>query len=126
MNPAAPVTRTFMERAVYNRRALGAPSIGFVFYNVDQKGGMERQASQLAIRLAARGHRVVCVSTIEPRRYGERASELDGVSVHRVPVTRTPLFESAARALFARSGGVDVIYAAHYRCGLHAARIARR
>jgi glycosyltransferase involved in cell wall biosynthesis len=101
------------------------PSVGFVFYNVDQKGGMERQASQLATRLAARGHRVVCVSTIEPRRYGERALELDGVTVHRVPVTRTPLFESAARALFARSGGVDVVYAAHYRCGLHAARIVR-
>jgi glycosyltransferase involved in cell wall biosynthesis len=114
-----------MEASVYNRSALGAPSVGFVFYNVDQKGGMERQAGQLATRLAARGHRVVCVSTIAPRHYGERGLELPGVTVHRVPVTRTPVFESAARALFARSGGVDVIYAAHYRCGLHAGRIAR-
>src|SRR4051812_4015285 len=87
---------------------------------------MERQASQLAPRLAARGHRVVCVSTIERRRYGERPTELPGVTVHRVPVTRTPFFEAAARALLARAGGVDVLYAVHYRCGLHAVRIARR
>src|SRR5438067_877575 len=125
MKPAAPVTRIFIERAVYNRAVLGAPSVGFLFYNVDAKGGMERQASQLAPLLAARGHWVVCVSTIAPRRYGERSLELAGVTVHRVPVTRTPVFEEAARALFARSGGVDVIYAVHYRCGLHAARIAR-
>lgn len=124
MKPAAPVTRTFMERAVYNRRALDAPSVGFVFYNVDQKGGMERQASQLAARLAARGDRVVCVSTIAPGRYGSHEVDVPGVTVHRVPVTRTPLFEMAARALFARSGGVDVLFAAHYRCGLHAVRIA--
>jgi glycosyltransferase involved in cell wall biosynthesis len=115
-----------METRVYNRRALGAPSLGFVFYNVDQKGGMERQASQLASRLVARGHSVTAVSTIEPRRYGERADDPPGVLVHRVPVTRTPIFEEAARALFARSGGVDAIYAVHYRCGLHAARIAAR
>ena len=104
-------------------RHLGAaPSVGFVFYNVDAKGGMERQASQLAPRLVARGHRVVAVSTIERARYGERPTELQGVELHRIPVTRTPFFEAAARALFARAGGVDVIYAVHYRCGLHAAR----
>ncbi len=107
-------------------RHLGVtPSVGFVFYNVDAKGGMERQASQLAPRLVARGHRVVCVSTIERSRYGSHETDLPGVEVHRVPVTRTPFFEAAARALFARAGGVDVIYAVHYRCGLHAARIAR-
>ncbi len=103
---------------------MGAPSVGFLFYNVDAKGGMERQASQLAPRLAARGHRVVCVSTIAPSGYGTAALELPGVTVHRVPVTRTPVFETAARALFAAAGGVDVIYAVHYRCGLHAARVA--
>jgi glycosyltransferase involved in cell wall biosynthesis len=116
-----------MAGAVYNRHALRAPSVGFVFYNVFAPGGMERQAAQLATRLAARGHRVVCVSTIERSRYGEPApAELPGVELHRVPVTRTPIFETAARALFARAGGVDVLYAVHYRCGLHAARIARR
>ncbi|HZV01696.1 MAG TPA: glycosyltransferase [Planctomycetota bacterium] len=114
-----------MDERVYNPLALGAPSVGLVFYNVDSKGGMERQASQLAPRLARLGHRVVCVSTITPRRYGTNETRLEGVEVHRVPVTRTPFFEEAARALFARSGGVDVIYAVHYRCGLHAARIAR-
>jgi glycosyltransferase involved in cell wall biosynthesis len=115
-----------METRVYNRRALGAPSLGFVFYNVDLKGGMERQASQLASRLAARGHKVVAVSTVSPRHYGERSQDPPGVLVHRVPITRTPVFEEAARALFARSGGVDLLYAVHYRCGLHAARIAAR
>jgi glycosyltransferase involved in cell wall biosynthesis len=125
MKPAAPVTRTFIAGRVYNRRALAAPSIGFIFYNVDLKGGMERQASQLAPLLASRGHRVVVVSTITPGRYGSVETTLPGVEVHRVPVTRTPFFEAAARALFARSGGVDAIFAAHYRCGLHAARVAR-
>jgi glycosyltransferase involved in cell wall biosynthesis len=126
MNPATPVTRTFIETRVYNRRALRAPSLGFVFYNVDLKGGMECQALQLAARMVARGHPVVAVSTIEPNRYPHRLVYPPGVLVHRVPTTRTPVFEEIARALFARSGGVDVIYAVHYRCGLHAARIAAR
>lgn len=100
-------------------------SLGFVFYNVDlDTGGMWRQARQLACRLAARGHRVTVVSTIAPWRLLAPRIELPGVTVHRVPVTRTPFFETIARALFNKAGGVQVLYAVHYRCGVHAARIA--
>jgi glycosyltransferase involved in cell wall biosynthesis len=98
--------------------------LGVVVYNWDAKGGMERQAAQVAARLARRGNRVVVVSTVAPRDLGRFDDAPPGVTVHRIPVTRTPVFETAARALFARAGGVDVVYGVHYRCGVHAARIA--
>jgi glycosyltransferase involved in cell wall biosynthesis len=102
-------------------------SVGIVVYNVDSKGGMERQASQLALRLSARGLRVVVISTVAPGALCEtRPRELaPGIPIHRIPITRSPWFERIARAFLAREGGVDVLYGLHYRCGVHAVSIAR-
>jgi len=62
------------------------------------------------------------VTTVPPRDYGKPGVEIPGVTVHRVPLTRTPFFEAIARALLARAAA-QVVYAVHYRCGVHAAGI---
>jgi glycosyltransferase involved in cell wall biosynthesis len=100
--------------------------VGFLLYNWDGPGGIESQARQLARKLAARGERVTVVTTVAPRAYGRRGIDIENVEVFRVPLTRSPFFEEIARALFASRGGVEVLYAVQFTCGVHAARIARK
>ena len=115
-----------METKSLQSARLGRSELGLRLLQRGPKGG--HGAPGLAARLEARRSRPQ-----GRRRLDDRAAPLRrarpgprGVLVHRVPVTRTPWFEEAARALLARAGGVDLLYAVHYRCGLHAARIARR
>lgn len=100
-------------------------SVGFLLYNWDGPGGIESQARQLARRLAARGVRVTVVTTVPPRAYGRRGVAVENVEVFRVPLSRSPLFEEIARSLFASRGGVEVLNAVQFTCGVHAARIAQ-
>jgi glycosyltransferase involved in cell wall biosynthesis len=100
--------------------------IGFLLYNWDGPGGIESQARQLARKLAARGERVTVVTTVPPRALGRRGLLVPNVEVFRVPLTRSPFFEEIARALFASRGGVEVLNAVQFTCGVHAARIARK
>jgi glycosyltransferase involved in cell wall biosynthesis len=104
--------------------------VAFLVYDLDGQGGMQRQALQLARRLLARGLEVRIVSTAAPRDLpvlaGRPAPGLEGTPVVRVPTTRPPLFEAAARAWLGTQGGADVLYAVGANAGLHAARIGAR
>lgn len=104
--------------------------VALLVYDLDGPGGMQRQATRLAARLAARGLRVSFVSTAAPRdlpaRVGRPAPGLPGVPVLRVPTTRPPLFEAAAGAWLLARGGADVLYAVGWNAALHAARLGAR
>lgn len=104
--------------------------VAFLVYDLDGHGGMQRQAMQLAAKLIARGLDVRVVSTAAPRDLpvlaGRPAPGLEGTPVVRLPTTRSPLFEAAARAWLAVQGGADVLYAVGANAGLHAVRIGAR
>lgn len=104
--------------------------VAFLVYDLDGPGGMQRQAVRLAARLRERGVAPTFVSTAAPRdlpaRAGRPVPGLPGVAVLRVPTTRAPLFEAAARAFLAARGGVDVLYAVGWNSALHAARLGER
>ena len=104
--------------------------VAFLVYDLDGPGGMQRQAIRLAGCLLARGLEVAFVSTAAPRdlpaRLGRAVPGLPGAPVLRVPTTRAPLFEAAARAWLAARGGADVLYAVGWNAALHAARLGER
>ncbi len=104
--------------------------VALLVYDLDGPGGMQRQAVRLAGRLVARGLRVSFVSTAAPRdlpaRAGRPVPGLPGAPVLRVPTTRPPLFEAAARAWLAARGGADVLYAVGWNAACHAARLSER
>ncbi|MCO5165515.1 MAG: glycosyltransferase [Planctomycetes bacterium] len=104
--------------------------VAFLVYDLDGPGGMQRQAVRLAGRLRERGVVPTFVSTAAPRDLPSRAGRpvpgLPGVGLLRVPTTRAPLFEAAARAFLAARGGVDVLYAVGWNAALHAARLGER
>jgi len=117
---------------------VNAPlSVGVVLENADTRSGMERQAQRLACGLAARGARVVVVTTFTPRAVlasrhdPPRHERRDGYEIVRVPCYRWWSGE-AVRALFALTLArvftrrrVDVVYAVQFQAALHLARAAR-
>jgi glycosyltransferase involved in cell wall biosynthesis len=119
------------------RRPLG---VAVLVYNIDATGGMERQALQLATHLAARGAKVVLLSTFFVPGYGH-APPFERPLVERrgrLTLVRVPLFQGwgherslrfyeavAALLLMARAPALDAIYAVQWTAGLHAVRLGR-
>jgi glycosyltransferase involved in cell wall biosynthesis len=118
-------------------RRLG---IAIVVQNIDATGGMERQAFQLADRLARRGARVWIISTVQVAGFvphlpaGIRGVEYRGrLTIHRVPLcvgwrwaTCLSFYELAiAWILATRAHALDAIYAVHWTTALSAAPAAR-
>ncbi len=115
----------------------GALGVAIVLENADIQAGMERQAHRLARGLAARGARVVLVTTFTPRGFfyskdGDPPllEARDGYEIVRVPCRRWWSGE-AVRALFARTLGrelvarsIDVIYGVQFQATLHVRRVA--
>jgi glycosyltransferase involved in cell wall biosynthesis len=117
---------------------VSALSVGVVLENADFQGGMERQAHRLAKGLAARGAKVVLVTTFTPERYlgsspkdPPRKEQRDGYEIVRVPcyrwwsgeAVRARFALSLAKTFFARA--VQVVYAVQFQAALHLARAAR-
>ncbi len=104
--------------------------VAIIIYEIDTPAGMQRQAALLVSRLVRRGFDVRIISTVAPRnllsRAGRPVEGLPDVPVVRIPTTRTPMFELAARAWLARRGGADVLYGIGWHAGVHAAGIAAR
>jgi glycosyltransferase involved in cell wall biosynthesis len=106
-------------------------AIGVLVYNLDEPGGMERQAALLARVFAALGREVVIVTSFQEKRRRLRERK-DGVAIYRVPFPRVgdyrtwqELLETVAAWVF-RLHRVDVVYAVQaHTCGVHAARVAR-
>jgi len=91
-------------------------AIGVLVYNLDEPGGMERQAALLARVFAALGREVVIVTSFQEKRRRLRERK-DGVAIYRVPFPRVgdyrtwqELFETVAAWVF-RLHSVSVVYA---------------
>jgi glycosyltransferase involved in cell wall biosynthesis len=113
--------------------------VAIVIYEVDTRGGMERQALRLARGLAARGARVVVVTTFFPKGLGlplpkspPLRESRDGFEIVRVPCFRWwsgeavyAFFELVlARILLSRERRIDLVYAVQYQVAGHVARTA--
>ncbi|MEZ0227384.1 MAG: glycosyltransferase family 4 protein [Planctomycetota bacterium] len=112
--------------------------VAVVLENADMQAGMERQAHRLARGLAARGARVVLVTTYTPAGFfhdAEREPALleprDGYEIVRVLCRRWWSGE-AVRALFARrlarelvTRSIDVVYGVQFQAALHVRRVAK-
>ncbi len=112
--------------------------VAIVVYEVDVRGGMERQALRLAKGLAARGARVTVVTTYAPRGVGlplpaTTREQRDGFEILRVPCFRWWSGEAVralvdvvlARVVLSRRRRIDVIYSVQFQAAAHAARVAR-
>lgn len=104
--------------------------LGFLVYAIDQRAGMQRQASQLLPRLRDLGLEVKVVSTAAPRDLprlrGLPAPGAPDLPITRLPVTRRHVFEGLARTWLASQGGVDVLLGLGWHEAVHAARISER
>ncbi|MEZ0227135.1 MAG: glycosyltransferase [Planctomycetota bacterium] len=114
--------------------------VAIVVHNIDAVGGMERQASRLAERLAARQIPVTIVTTyLEPNlRLPPRSTRPWYEKRGSIEIVRVPLFRNwtlraiqdlidvvGTYALMRRRRKVDVIYGVQYTGGFHAANMAR-
>jgi glycosyltransferase involved in cell wall biosynthesis len=112
--------------------------IAIVVYEVDTRGGMERQALRLARGLAERGARVTVVTTFSPPGLGlplplRLRERRDGYEILRVPCLRwwsgeavRALFDLVlSRVLLSKRRRIEVVYAVQFRAGAHAGRVAR-
>ncbi|MGE0710969.1 MAG: glycosyltransferase [Planctomycetota bacterium] len=101
--------------------------VGLLLYEVDKRAGMQSQLTRLIPQLEAQGVAVRVVSTAAPRDLralrGLPVPGSPATPVVRLPFTRTPAFELAARAWLAAQGGIDVLWGAGWHESLHAARI---
>ncbi len=104
--------------------------LGFLVYEIDQRAGMQRQASQLLPRLRDLGLEVKVVTTAAPRDLPRlRGLPVPGapdLPVARLAVTRRHVFEALARTWLSSQGGVDVLLGLGWHEAVHAARISKR
>ena len=111
--------------------------VAIVVYEVDTRGGMERQALRLAKGLAERGARVTIVTTFFPEGLGlplppAVRERRDGFEIIRVPGFRWWSGEAVmalidlvlARVLLSRRRRIEVVYAVQFQAGAHAGRVA--
>lgn len=113
--------------------------VAILVYNLDPSGpfttgGMERQAGLLAQALAARGRRVLVVTTVSTLNGTKLIERRGDIVIYRVPAianrwcdwkTAQDLYETLAARIIARHRWVRAIYAVSApSAGVHAARIA--
>ena len=113
--------------------------VAILVHNIDAVGGMERQATRLAERLAARGLHVTIVSTYHPKgfslplpRHPKPYEVRAGVEIVRIPMFDWWTYEAALQlvdavatyVLMRRRRKVDLIYAVQFTGGVHAAHVA--
>lgn len=121
---------------------FGLRGVGFVLYDVDAVGGMERQAARLAERLAARGLAVTVFSASFPTRLPRQPLRefRRGVEILRLPLLRIPpydrfipldwcdrAFDAFVAAGVLRRPAIEVLYGIQSKSAphvVHAGRLA--
>jgi glycosyltransferase involved in cell wall biosynthesis len=119
-----------------DQAVTGPRGVGFVIYNIDAVGGMERQALRLAERLARKGLRVTIFSAYFPVETPIKAPfrEMRGsIEIIRVPLHNLwltteayeQLFEIVIVAACLRRPELEALYGVHFSGAFHAVRAGR-